>query len=651
MPGESNPSDPLALQEADQHFAHLVAGVQDYAIFLLSRDGIVKTWNAGAQRIKGYAASEIIGKHFSQFYPPEAIASGWPQEELQIAKREGRFEEEGWRLRKDGSRFWTNVVITPLFAADGALNGFLKITRDLTERRQAEETLRQSEQRFRLLVEGVKDYAIFMLDPDGHVMSWNAGAQRIKGYAASEIIGKHFSVFYPSEDVQSGKPARELEVARDQGSVEDEGWRVKKDRTLFWANVVITAIYDKERRLVGYAKVTRDMTEKRKAQALEAADRQKNAFLAMLAHELRNPLAPISNALQLLKLPDIDASTLQQTTEMMERQVVHLVRLVDDLLDVSRVITGKLTFKPEPVELTAAVNRAIEESQSSIDARGHELLLSLPARPIIVDADIHRLAQVITNLLDNAAKYTEKPSQIWLCVERRGEEALIRVKDAGIGISAEFLPNIFDLFVQADNSLERPKGGLGIGLNVVKRIVDLHGGSVEVASAGLGQGSAFTIRLPISKSSAPAAATDSAIHTEHGQVTKRKILVVDDNVDAAVSITALLKGWGHEVQTAYNGLAALEKARRFRPDVILLDIGLPGISGYEVAKTLRAEPAFQGVIIAALTGYGQDADRQRSWEAGFDYHLTKPPDPNILESLLASPRSRDPRTSPAVETN
>jgi PAS domain S-box-containing protein len=651
MPGESNQSGQLALQDVEQHFAHLIAGVQDYAIFLLSREGIVKTWNAGAQRIKGYAAAEIIGKHFSQFYPPEAIASGWPQQELEIAERDGRFEEEGWRLRKDGSRFWTNVAITPLFGADGALSGFLKITRDLTERKEAEETLRQSEQRFRLLVEGVKDYAIFMLDPDGRVMSWNTGAQRIKGYAASEIIGKHFSVFYPSEDLRSGKPARELEVARERGSIEDEGWRVKKDRSLFWANVVITAIYDKNRRLVGYAKVTRDMTDKRKVEALEAANRQKNEFLAMLAHELRNPLAPIRNGLQLLRLPDIDSGTAQQTTEMMERQVVHLVRLVDDLLDVSRVITGKLTFKPEPVEVATVVNRAVEESQSTIDARGHELLLSLPARPIIVDADIHRLAQVITNLLENAAKYTEKPSRIWLSVERQAEEALIRVKDAGIGISAEMLPNIFDLFVQADNSLERPKGGLGIGLNVVKRIIDLHGGSVEVASAGLGQGSEFTIRLPISKSSAPATATKSAIRADHGQVTKRKVLVVDDNVDAAVSITALLKGWGHEVQTAFNGLASLEKVRRFRPDIILLDIGLPGMSGYDVAKTLRADPSFQGVIIAALTGYGQDADRQRSWEAGFDYHLTKPPDPSILESLLASPRSRLPRTLPSVETN
>jgi PAS domain S-box-containing protein len=629
-----------ALRQSEEHFAHLVAGVKDYAIFLLSPAGIVKTWNAGAERIAGYAAAEIIGQHFSKFYTEEAIDSGWPEHELAAAAREGRFEDEGWRVRKDGSRLWSNVVITALNTPEGQLAGFLKITRDLTERKAAEETLRLSEERFRLLIEGVKEYAIFMLDPDGHVMSWNRGAARIKGYAAHEIIGKHFSAFYTAEDMEAGKPARELEIARQTGSVEDEGWRVKKDRSLFWANVVITAIYDEDRKLVGYAKVTRDLTEKRKAAALEAEDRQKNEFLAMLAHELRNPLAPISNGLHLLKLGELDPSTMQQTTAMMERQVDHLVHLVDDLLDVSRVITGKLAFKQEPVELADAVKRAVEASQSTIDARGHELMLSVPARPIVVDADVHRLAQVITNLLENAAKYTEKPSQIWLSVERDADEAVIRVRDTGIGIAPELLPRVFNLFVQADHSLDRTKGGLGIGLNVVKRIVEMHGGSVAVASGGPGQGSQFTVRLPISHETVAAPEPKSSHRREQPKAPSRKILVVDDNVDAAVTISALLKKWGHQVQAVYSGQSALEAVHNFRPEIILLDIGLPGMSGYDVAKNLRAEPAAQGVIIAALTGYGQEADRKRSWESGFDYHLTKPPDPHILESLLASPRPR-----------
>ncbi|MGE3314655.1 MAG: PAS domain S-box protein, partial [Planctomycetaceae bacterium] len=447
-----------SLHEIERHFCQVVAGVHDYAIFLLSREGLVKSWNAGARHIKGYEADEIIGKHFSQFYPPDAIASGWPEEELRSAERDGRFEDEGWRLRKDGSRFWSNVILTPVRDSSGAMLGFLKITRDLTERKLAEEALRQSEERFRLLVEGVKDYAIFMLDPGGHIVSWNTGAQRIKGYAASEIVGKHFSTFYTSEDIEAGKPALELEIARRDGSVEDEGWRVKKDRSLFWANVVITAIYDKDQRLVGYAKVTRDMTDKRKSEALELADRQKNEFLAMLAHELRNPLAPISNGLQVLKLQNPNEETVRETTEMMERQVVHIVKLVDDLLDISRIVTGKMSFKKEPIEVSSAVQRAVEESRPTIDARGHELMLSIPARPIIVDADEHRLAQVITNLLENAAKYTDTPSQIWLTVERQADNAVSRVKDSGIGISAEVLPHIFNWFVQADKSLARPRG-------------------------------------------------------------------------------------------------------------------------------------------------------------------------------------------------
>lgn len=632
------------LQDVDAHFSQLVAGVRDYAIFLLSPEGIIRSWNEGAQRIKGYKPDEIIGRHFSQFYSPESVASGWPQEELKRAGELGRFEDEGWRVRQDGTRFWANVVISTLYADDGSVRGFLKITRDLTERKQAEEALRLSEERFRLMVDGVEDYAIFMLDRDGRVSSWNRGAQRIKGYTAQEIIGRHFSEFYTAEDLEAGKPAMELKVALERGSVEDEGWRVRKDRSLFWANVVITAVYDGEHRLIGFAKLTRDLTERRKAEALVVADRQKNEFLAMLAHELRNPLAPISNGLQLLKLPGLDDDTLKQTTALMERQLFHLVRLVDDLLDVSRIVTGKMAFHREPTELSGVIARAVEETQPAIDARGHELMLSLPARPITVDADAVRLAQVVSNLLTNAAKYTETPSRIWLTVEKNviekptggppTEEAVIRVKDSGVGIDPETLPRVFSLFVQADNSLARSQGGLGIGLTVVKRIVEMHGGTVMALSEGIGCGSEFVVRIPVSVVGAPPKSATSGSAPKGS--TKRRILVVDDNVDAAMTIGSLLKAWGHEVQSVFNGTAALETARSFRPEIILLDIGLPDMSGYEVAKQLRSEPALGGTIIAALTGYGQESDRNQSFAAGFDYHLTKPPDPKVLESLLAA---------------
>jgi PAS domain S-box-containing protein len=631
------PAD-YTLQEVEQHFTELVAGVEDHAIFLLDPNGIVKSWNAGAHRIKGYEPDEIIGQSFTRFYPQEAIDRGWPQEELRRAAEVGRIQDEGWRLRKDGSRIWANVVITALRTPQGELRGFLKITRDLTERRQAEETLRQSEERLRLMIENVQDYAIFMLDPEGCVATWNLGAERIKGYTASEIMGKHFSAFYSSEDVAAGKPARELETAKREGRVEDEGWRVRKDRSQFWANVVITALYDTSGILRGFAKITRDMTDKRHVEQLQIADKQKNEFLAMLAHELRNPLAPIRNGVELLKMSRTMEPEVQETTRMMERQVVHLVRLVDDLLDISRIITGKIHLDNEPVNVSEFIDRAIEEVQPTIDARGHELMLAQPARQIIVDGDMVRLSQVVSNLLSNAAKYTEKPSQIWLSVEPREDDVLIRIRDQGIGMEPDELPRIFNLFEQADTSISRFRGGLGIGLTLVKRIVELHGGNVTATSPGLSQGSEFTVRLPVSQSTS-SGKPGSYSGRESRRQPGRRILVVDDNVDAAISVERLLKNWGHDVQTAFNGPQAIEKARTFRPHIVLLDIGMPGMSGYEVAKQLRAEHEFESLIITALTGYGQAEDRRRSREAGFNHHLTKPPDPDLLAALLESPQT------------
>jgi PAS domain S-box-containing protein len=627
------------LQQVEEHFAQLVASVEDHAIFLLDSKGKILTWNAGARRIKGYEAEEIIGQSFTRFYPPELLAAGWPQEELRRASEDGRVEDEGWRVRKDGTRMWANVVITARRDDQGEVRGFLKITRDLTERKQAEESLRQSEERLRLMIESVQDYAIFMLDPEGRVQTWNVGAQRIKGYIADEIIGKHFSEFYSSEDVANGKPARELEIAIEEGRVEDEGWRVRKDRSQFWANVIITAIYDDQHVLRGFAKITRDMTERRQMETLKFADRQKNEFLAMLAHELRNPLAPIRNGVQLLKMVSKAETAMQETTNMMERQIGHLVRLVDDLLDMSRIINGKIHLDKGPIDISSFINRAIEEVQPVIDAGGHELMLTLPARPIPVDGDMVRLSQVVSNLLTNAAKYTNQPSQIWLSVERFKDEAIIRVRDQGIGIRSEVLPRIFNLFVQADTPIARTTGGLGIGLTLVKRIVEMHDGTVGASSPGPGQGSEFTVRLPISDK-LPIRSKERFDNSQEEIGQKgRRILVVDDNVDSALTVGQLLRLWGHEVQIAFNGPEALEVARPFRPEIVLLDIGLPGMSGYEVAKQLRTVPEFASLIITALTGYGQADDRLRSREAGFNHHLTKPLNPTELLTLLKSPET------------
>ncbi len=340
--------NPLGLADP---YRLLVHGVQDYAVFLLDREGYIVSWNRGAERLKGYAAHEIIGKHFSVFYPQEAIERRWPQQELKICREAGRLEDEGWRLRKDGSRFWADVIITALHDETGELRGFSKVTRDLTERRGQEEALRQSEERFRLLVESVRDYAIFMLDPEGRVTSWNAGAERIHGYKAPEIIGRHLATFYPQDAVEKKWPEQELAMAREHGRFEEEGVRVRKDGATFWASVAVTPIYDGDGVLIGYAKVTRDLTDHKRVETLEKAERQTNEFLAMLAHELRNPLAPISNALQLLGARPAADPTEQWVREVLQRQTAQLTRLIEDLLDVSRIRRSMISLERKPLDI------------------------------------------------------------------------------------------------------------------------------------------------------------------------------------------------------------------------------------------------------------------------------------------------------------
>ncbi|HXO20656.1 MAG TPA: ATP-binding protein [Thermoanaerobaculia bacterium] len=510
-------------------------------------------------------------------------------------------------------------------------------------RRPHDESLRQSEERFRLLVESVRDYAIFMLDPEGYVVSWNAGAERIKGYRAGEILGLHFSEFYPAETVTRGWPQYELEVAKHIGRFEDEGLRVRKDGSTFWANVVITALYDPERRLVGFAKVTRDLTERKRIENLEADVVRRNQFLAMLAHELRNPLAPIANALGLMKMDTPAGSVLDWPRTVIERQIAHLTRLVDDLLDVSRITANKITLEKEPVEIAGVVSSAVESSRPLIDARRHTLETLLAAEPLRVEGDQTRLSQVIVNLLNNAAKYTPEGGRIWLTVEKEEESAIIRVRDNGMGISADLLPKVFEPFIQGERALDRAEGGLGIGLSLVKQLVALHGGSVRALSEGAGRGSEMIVRLPLldypadlrhrqSANGAPPA-EGSEPRPETGS---RRVLVVDDNRDAAETLATLLEHWGFAVRSACDGPAALTTAAVFLPEVVLLDIGLPGMSGYEVARHLRAMPGLHQAMLVAVTGYGQDDDRRQSREAGFDHHLVKPVDPQRLRELIAS---------------
>jgi len=370
-------------------------------------------------------------------------------------------------------------------------------------------------------------------------------------------------------------------------------------------------------------------------ESLRKADRRKDEFLAMLGHELRNPLAPIRNALSILKMPGASEEDLRESSETIDRQVEHLVRLVDDLLDVSRIMHGTIELRKERVDLAEVVARAIETMQPTIDAHGHEVTVTLPPDPIFVDADPIRLSQVVANLLHNASKYTEKASRIFLTIARQGDWVEVRVRDQGMGMSLDLIPHVFDVFVQGERSLARSQGGLGIGLSLVRSLVALHGGVVEAGSPGLGRGSEFVVRLSI-RPEAPRSPGRLSGGEAPSPYESRRILVVDDNVDAAKSLARLLKRWGHAVEISHDGPSALEAAEAYRPEVVLLDIGLPGMDGYEVARRLRANPAFLTTPLAAITGYGQDDDQRRSFEAGFNLHLTKPVDPTGLKDFLGS---------------
>jgi signal transduction histidine kinase/ActR/RegA family two-component response regulator len=395
-------------------------------------------------------------------------------------------------------------------------------------------------------------------------------------------------------------------------------------------------LYEREADLHEEQRGLQEQLQQRAAQLSEAG-RHKDEFLAMLAHELRNPLAPIRNALEILKMPGAGPPATAQARDLMERQLQHLVRLVDDLLDVSRINRGKVQLRLQRLELATVVSRAIETARPVIDAHGHELEVALPAGPVFLEGDLTRLAQVLANLLNNAAKYSDQAGHIWLDAETAGAEVVIRVRDTGIGIRPDLLPKIFEPFVQSQRSLERAQGGLGIGLTLVRSLVELHKGTVAAESAGPGKGSVFSIRLPL----APAPAVpDVRAEDERVPVTTQhcRVLVVDDNVDAAQSLAMLLRLSGQDVRVEHNGPAALQAADEYRPMLVLLDIGLPGMSGYEVAALLRQRPNLDGMTLVAVTGYGQEDDRRRSREVGFDHHLVKPVEPEALQAILAGIR-------------
>ena len=546
-------------------------------------------------------------------------------------------------ISKDGQERFIDDSAAPIRQEGGSIVGCVLVFRDISERRELEKQAQERLFQARLLasiVETSSD-AIISQGLDGTIQSWNNGAQALFGYQASDAIGQHISMIIPDERMsdeeefvrrlRSGEPVRHFETVRR-----------KSDGQIVDVSINLSPIVDESGQIIAASKISRDITERKQVEdrlrqlAAELSDSsaRKDEFLATLAHELRNPLAPIRNGIQILSLSGKCEGIVEETRVLIERQVNQLVRLVDDLLDVSRISRGKLEMRRRPMNLADAIKLAVETSRPIIDESGHELEVQMPSEPVVVNADQVRLAQVFSNLLNNAAKYSERGSKISLVAEKLGDEVTITVKDNGIGISKEMLVKVFEIFTQVDTSLEKSQGGLGIGLTLVKRFVDMHDGTVEARSAGRGHGSEFVVSLPLTPAEvAEAAPAETREHTE----AKYKILVADDNKDSARTLALILSLWGHEVRTANDGMEALQIAEAFRPEIIVLDIGMPKLNGYEACRRIRATPWGQEVTIIALTGWGQNEDKRLSQEAGFSYHMIKPLDPAELKQRLLTP--------------
>jgi PAS domain S-box-containing protein len=621
---------------SDEMFRLLVEAAPN-AIVVIDENGQIILVNSQTEKLFCHSREEMIGQAVEMLVP-ERFRAAHP------SLRQGFFCEAQARpmgagrdlfgLRKDGSEFPVEIGLNPIRTDRGML--ILSAIVDITERQRAE-------RRFRLAIESAPS-GMVMVDQNGQIVLVNSQTEKLFGYSREQLIGQSIEVLVP-ERFRAEHPSHRgaffmRPESRPMGAGRDLFGR-RQDGTEFPVEIGLNPIETEEGVLALSAIV--DITERKQLERelrlrldeLAAADRQKDEFLATLAHELRNPLAPIRNAMQILKLPAADATMRQRAQEMIDRQLHHMVRLVDDLLDVSRIIIGRIELRKECFDLSAAITRAVETAEPLLEARGHQLIVTMPPEPIFVHADLVRLSQIISNLLTNAAKYTPRPDRIWLAAEREGSDVLLKVKDTGAGLEPHMLDRVFELFVQADASPTRAQGGLGIGLTLVKRLIELHNGTVTAHSDGLGRGSEFTVRFPADAAATPGTPRpvdeSQALARERGE---RRVLIVDDNVDAAESIAMLLQASGFSVRCVYDGSTALSVANVYHPDVIILDIGLPDISGYEVAKQLRAQQDFERTPIVAVTGYGQQGDRLRSREAGIDFHMTKPVDPEALQALL-----------------
>ena len=601
----------------------LLDDIADCALFHVDPEGRVADWNAGAERLLGYGEGEIVGRPVSRLYTLEDTHMAEPAQELLLAAA-GRFSQDRWLVRKDGSHIWARCVTTAERDEAGGVKRFVRFVQDRTGQRRAEEAMRAKERRFRALLENAWE-GFTLLSADGTMLETTPITFRGLGYTEEEYVGRNgFDLLHP-DDATTARDLMGRLLARHGERIAAQYRLRHKDGSWRWVEAVGTNLLDDPS--VGAIVINhRDITEQKEA------DRRKDQWLAMLAHELRGPLGPVSNAVQVLIRKGSNDPELDRARDVIVRQTWHLARIVDGLLEVTRLLRGEIRLAKERLDLGRLVRSVGEDHRPALEAAGLALALALPPEPVWVTGDPTRLAQVLGNLLDNALKFKANGGAVELSLDADPHHAVLTVRDEGVGIEPHLLPVLFDVFAQADRSLHRTGGGLGLGLSLVKGLVGLHGGEVHAASRGPGHGAAFVVRLPLAKE--PAASRSPPSSSWPGARALR-ILIVEDSRDTADSLELLLTLQGHEVRVAYDGLAGVRQATSWLPEVIISDIGLPGLDGYGVANEVRRNPATARVHLIALTGYDSEEDRRRALESGFDYHLAKSADPDRLQQILA----------------
>lgn len=647
----------------------VVASSMD-AIISFSPDLTILSWNAGAAEMFGYDASEAIGHPLGLLYQPQESR----QEEIASVLRDGRAVNnlERVRQRKDGSLVHVALSISPIKDGMDVVIGGTAIARDVTAQKKAAEALRSSEERLRLMVESAGDFAIFSMDLDRCITIWNSGAQRLLGYTEAEVLGRSGDIIFRMEDRAEGAPEEESKTALTEGRAADDRFHMRKDGSLFWASGAMMLMRDAQGQAVGFVKILRDQTAAREAQqalqrseaeltqalienekaraALQEADTAKDRFLAVLSHELRNPLASIDSAASLLLTPGVRGNDRESAAQVVRRQAKAMKSLMNDLLDVSRLTFGRLELHRQQVLLAPIIEAALETTRPLLDSAGHILKMDVPAYPIQLDADPLRLNQVLSNLLTNSIKYTAPGGEIRLKVKMEGKQVVITVSDNGVGMAAGDIERMFEMFAQADVLVDRTNAGLGIGLALVRNIVELHGGTVEASSAGPGKGSEFRVRLPATRAvtmavSEPEAPPVAPSAPERSQRKRGLILIADDNIDAGWGLAKLLEISGFATVRVQGGVEAVKECARQKPDIAILDIGMPDLSGHDVARQIRATEWGGQIVLVAATGWGQESDERKALEAGFDAHMTKPVDLRklsaMVDELMAKRRAPD----------